>query len=124
MHRNWAWRPMNLVNTVVSKGIMLVCKPRNESEERYLHTYWRLFSESEVVLISNREAPCKQHAQRIFKYIIKYMTKDNPSGEERIVNSYHCKTILMWACEKLPPELWTLENLGIRVLRTDRLPSH
>ena len=116
-HRERIWPSSKMINDIVSKGLLLVCKPRDMQVEKYGHTDWRLsFSEAEVCLVSNRDAPCKQHAQRIFKYIIKYMTKTNPSGEERIINSYHCKTVLLWACEKVAPDQWSWKNLGMRVL--------
>lgn len=112
--REWAgrcrkWPPPALVDSIVSEGVLAVHKCADGGNP---DIDWRLsFSKAEVTLISNRAFPCRQHAHRIFKYIVKH--KIGPPG---VLNSYHCKTILLWASERIAPELWTWERLGFCVL--------
>lgn len=107
--RTRMWPPQSLVNSIVSQGVLVVCKaPRGGN----LEIDWRLsFSEAEVALLSNRELPCRNHAHKIFKYIVKHLIH-----RPRVINSYHCKTITLWACERLPTSFWSWDNLGKCVL--------
>lgn len=114
--RERQWPEKQVIDDIVSSGVLLVKKGRKEGDQ--IVTDWRLsFSEAEVKLISNRRGPCKQHAHKIFKYIIKHMV--NPPGEEKILTSYHCKTILLWMCETKyrPNECdWIWEDLAKYVM--------
>ena len=108
--RKRKWPSEAMVEEIRSKGILMICKMRQKGLFDVME--WRLsFSEVEVKLISDRQAPCKQHAHKIFKYIIKHM-----ASPPRVLSSYHCKMVLLWACERLPPEYWSWENLGRCVL--------
>ena len=108
--RNRKWPSQQLIQKIVSEGVMVVHKaPKNGCEL----TDWRLsFSKAEILLISNTDFPCRQHAHRIFKSFITHMMRPAP----KLITSYHCKTVLLWACERIPPQHWTWERLGFCVL--------
>ncbi|XP_067929308.1 protein mab-21-like 3 [Watersipora subatra] len=99
------WPPQKLVDEITSFGVMVVCKPPRGGNKL---TDWRLsFSKAEVLLLSDTELPCKQHAHKIFKYIVKHL-----AGLPAVLNSYHCKSITLWACERHQPSYWCWENLS------------
>ena len=107
--RDRKWPGPDLVNTIVSSGIMVVCKPPRGGNEM---TDWRFsFSKAEVILLSDAELSCKQQAHRIFKYIVKHIATP-PS----VLNSYHCKSVTLWACERHLPSYWSWNNLAHCVL--------
>ena len=107
--RERLWPSKEFVDIIVSEGVMVVCKtpPGGDPD---LH--WRLsFSRAEVALLSTPELPCRQHAHKIFKYIIKHVI-----SPPKVLNSYHCKTVMLWASERLPPDSWGWDRLGHIVL--------
>lgn len=108
--RDRMWPSKQLIQKIIKEGVMIVHKaPKNGCEL----TDWRLsFSKAEIMLISNTEFPCRQHAHRIFKSFINHMMRPAP----KLVTSYHCKTVLLWACERIPPEHWTWDRLSFCVL--------
>ena len=80
-----AWPSAEVVDGIISEGIMIVCK---ESPGGDPDLHWRLsFSRAEVTLLSTPKLPCRQHADKIFKYIIKHVI-----SPPTVLNSYHCKT--------------------------------
>ena len=107
--RERKWPSAEVVDGIISEGVMIVCKtpPGGDPD---LH--WRLsFSRAEVALLSTPELPCRQHAHKIFKYIIKHVI-----SPPKVLNSYHCKTVMLWASERLPPDSWGWDRLGYVVL--------
>jgi len=104
-NRQRVWPSPQKVEEITSKGAMAVVKvPPGGDPNRD----WRLsFSEAEIILVSDREAPCRQQAYRIFKYIIKQHVVP-PAA----LTSYHLKTILLWISERFPPDYWSWENLS------------
>lgn len=110
--RDRKWPTASMVQEIKSRGILMICKMRQKGVYDVME--WRLsFSEVEVKLISDRQAPCRQHAHKIFKYIIKHM-----ASPPHVLSSYHCKMVLLWASERIAPEYWSWENLGYCVLGT------
>ena len=109
INRERLWPSPSIVEQIVADGVMVVCKAGFEGN---VDTDWRLsFSKAEITLISNRDKPARQHALRILKFMVKYMISP-PS----ILNSYHCKTVFLWACERLSPNVWEWDNLHNCVL--------
>ena len=114
LERKRVWPSPQKVEQLMSKGAMAVVKAPQGGDPK---CDWRLsFSYTEYALVSDREAPCRQQAYRIFKYIIKNhvipsvapKSTELPAG----LSSYHLKTILLWMSERLPPEYWGWENLS------------
>lgn len=113
--RKRLWPCKQVINDIVSHGVMIVCKtpPSGDAD---LH--WRLsFSRAEITLLSTPELPCRQHAHKIFKYIVKHAIRP-----AKILNSYHCKTVMLWASERTEAISWSWDRLGYMVLGkfTDR----
>lgn len=107
--RKRLWPTKQIVQEIVNGGVMVVCKtPPNGDPE----LQWRLsFSRAEVTLLADRSLPCRQHAHKIFKYIVKHII-----SPPKILNSYHCKTITLWASERIDPDSWTWDRLAHIVL--------
>lgn len=111
--RSRLWPPQSLVDEIVSQGVMVVCKAGVNGN---VNTDWRLsFSKAEIILISDRNHPARQQGLRILKFMVKYLISP-PS----ILTSYHCKTVFLWACERLPPSFWIWDNLNRCVLGMSR----
>ena len=71
---------------------------------------WRIsFSAAEVILL-NRWIP----EQQIVYHMLRYFSKrelEIPDSNNKIVCSYHLKTLMLWKCEELPIHWWKDTNL-------------
>ena len=111
------WPPQCSIECVVGTGCQLV--PRS-SPGGDANSEWRLsFSSCEAFLARLRSKE-QQRAYYFFKmFFYRYLKSiDSSEPNAKPLYSYVMKTIMMWACEDLPPEdkLWTSLEDSVQLL--------
>jgi len=114
--RNYGWPDSATLDRVVSNGcdVVHVAHRRCRQHERMSKVQHRLsFSRAEIVLI-NSWMPVQQIAYHILRVYVKTerVTESVDNSEPAIMNNYHIKTLMLWACE-LKPRSWWADNLNI-----------
>lgn len=106
--RRRQWPNREVVERIVQKGHHVVPKPSPGGNP---DTEWRIsFSKAELTLSKNMTQTQKNSYK--FLKVIAAEEFSNP----KILCSYHLKTTLLWALEKLPSDYWSDSKIGERVL--------
>ncbi|XP_031559332.1 uncharacterized protein LOC116295601 [Actinia tenebrosa] len=104
-HRTRVWPDHTMLNKLLQSGFHLVYKPLNPLSQDSVE--WRIsFSQTEVSLFQSMD-DFRVCCYRIFKAIY-YSELTLP----KVLCSYHMKTIFLWACERIPSEMWVKANLA------------
>jgi hypothetical protein len=104
-HRKRIWPDDAILNKLRYHGFHLVYKPLDPLAQDSVE--WRIsFSKAEITLFHNMDG-FKVYCYRIFKAIY-YCELTLP----KVLCSYHMKTIFLWACERIPSDLWVESNLA------------
>ncbi|XP_031559336.1 protein male abnormal 21-like [Actinia tenebrosa] len=106
-HRTRVWPDHTILNKLLQSSFHfhLVYKPLNPLSQDSVE--WRIsFSQAEISLFQSMDA-FRIYCYRIFKAIY-YSELTLP----KVLSSYHMKTIFLWACERIPSEMWVESNLA------------
>lgn len=106
--RRRQWPSREVVQRIVQEGHHVVPKPSPGGNPE---TEWRIsFSKAELTLSKNMTQTQKNSYK--FLKVIAAEEFSNP----KILCSYHLKTTLLWALERLPSDYWSDSKIGERVL--------
>ena len=111
IQRTRQWPDVTEIQKIVRKGYHLVHK---SSEDGDTDLEWRLsFSLAELHL-----ARLRNDVQRKCYILLKaiYYQHLKPLIVNKILVSYHLKTLMFWVCEKVPHQVWTPDHIGECVL--------
>ncbi|XP_053392695.1 nucleotidyltransferase MB21D2-like [Mercenaria mercenaria] len=107
--RNSGWPSNALVREVTSNGCLLVPKCPTLSRT---HLEWRisfcLVERDLMKQLKEEQRVCYMLLKGIWRQFLK-----PPSG--KALQSYHLKNVLLWECENIKREDWTLEHITTRV---------
>jgi len=117
-HRNHAWLDSATVDRVVNNG----CDVVRVAHRQYRHGewtrkyQWRLsFSRAEIVLI-NGWMPIHQIVYHMLRVFMKFLLSNYGNNFEAcVLNNYHIKTLMMWACELKSSGFWANDLNFIRM---------
>ena len=102
--RDYSWPSNALVSEVQRNGCDLV----NVSHRDYKHDIhqWRYsFSRAEVILIRSW-TPIQQLVYHMLRYFAKRIIIREWEDDDKVVCTYHIKTLMLWACERKSPVWW------------------
>ena len=102
--RNQSWPSNAVVSEVQRNGCDLVFV----SHRDYKHDLfqWRYsFSRAEVTLIRSW-TPIQQLVYHMLRYIAKRTIIREWKDDDKVVCTYHIKTLMLWACERKSPVWW------------------
>jgi len=125
-HRNHGWPDSATVDRVVNNGcdVVQVAHRQCRQHEWMGKRQWRLsFSRAEIVLI-NSWMPVQQIVYHMLRVFMKAerLTESVDNTGTKILNNYHIKTLMMWACELIPSIWWTdgvnLVKICVKLLHT------
>lgn len=108
--RTRGWPSAALVKSVTATGCHLTpCVVERSESRRAMFRY--SFSVAEVMLIRTWN-----HVQRYVFNILRLIKKDaakqmRARGHDSVVDTYHFKTLMLWACETRPAEFWQKGNV-------------
>src|SRR6218665_191960 len=110
--KNWPLRPRNngwptsdTISEVVRNGCHVVYAQHRACRDDELQ--WRLsFSVAEVILLHSW-TKTQQIVYHLLRFFAKReLIKDDCPKEDEVLCTYHLKTLMLWTCEKMPPEWW------------------
>jgi len=116
----YGWPDSATVDRVVSNGCDVVrvahrlCKHHDWLGE---HQCRLSFSRAEIVLL-NSWIPVQQimyHMLRIFVKTEELLTSVNEDSGIKTLSNYHIKTLMLWACEQQPTNLWIADVNVVRI---------
>ena len=102
--RNHSWPSNAVVSEVQRNGCDLVCV----SHRDYKHDSfkWRYsFSRAEVTLIRSW-TPIQQLVYHMLRYVAKQTIIREWKADDKVMCTYHIKTLMLWACERKSPVWW------------------
>ena len=102
--RDRVWPDKELVRKIYKGGFYIVAKRSKEGNFRLS------FSNAETTLVENF-SPLQHKVARAFKAIIKYYQCEWSRNIEKIICSYHLKTLLFWHAEKFTEDSWAEDDL-------------
>ena len=110
-HRNYGWPDSATIDRVVSNGCDVVGVAHRQCRQHELMAMfqWRLsFSRAEIVLL-NSWIPVQQIVYHMLRYFVKTerLTDCADNSGACTLSNYHIKTLMLWACEMIPRNLWT-----------------
>lgn len=95
------WLPSQLINEIKSVGCHLV--PTAHPQSKNPNYEWRIsFSIAEKMI-----AKTLSYHQRLCYLLFKIAVKNSKT----CIKTYHCKTILFWACEEVPNKFWQTDTI-------------
>ena len=103
--RKYGWPTMDTISEVVQNGCHVVYVQHRSCRDDKLQ--WRLsFSVAEVILLQSW-TQIQQIVYHLLRFFAKkeLIQKDCPK-EDEVLCPYHLKTLMLWTCEKMPPEWW------------------
>src|SRR6218665_969562 len=108
--RSNGWPTIDTIMEIVQNGCHVVYVQhracRNDKEQ------WRLsFSLAELTLLMSW-TPKQQIVYHLLRFFAKreLFQKDCPKKDE-VLCAYHLKTLMLWTCEEMPPELWNSSSV-------------
>ena len=103
-NRNPSWPPDAIISEVQRNGFDLVyVSHRDHNHDKY---QWRYsFSRAEVILIRSW-TPIQQLVYHMLRYIAKRTIISEWKDDDKVVCTYHIKTLMLWACERKSPVWW------------------
>lgn len=104
------WPNPDIVKTIIEGGFHIVCKSSAEDGNFRLS-----YSNAEMLLILDL-SDLQHKTYRAFKALVKYFKKKWIPDAEKIICSYHLKTIMLWYCEQSNPEEWTEDTIVSHLL--------
>ena len=102
--KKYAWPP----NAIVSEVQQIGCHVVHVSHRDYKHDafQWRYsFSKTEVILIRSW-TPIQQIVYHLLRYFAKMAIIREWKDDDKVICTYHIKTLMLWACEKKSPVWW------------------
>ena len=99
------WPNQEIIKTIIDGGFYIVCKSSSEDGDFRLS-----YSYAEMVLIANL-SELQHKTYRALKSFIKHYKNELSLDDEKVICSYHLKTIMLWYCEKSEPEDWTNDSV-------------
>src|SRR6218665_3691542 len=106
--RKYGWPTTAIIHEVVQNGCHVVKAThpscRNDRQQLRLS-----FSVAEVILLQSW-TKIQQIVYHMLKFFAKreLIIKSECPNEDKVLCSYHCKTLMLWFCEQMPPDLWIL----------------
>ena len=108
INRTRKWPPLNIIKKIAKSGYHIIPKSRPVGDKEL---EWRIsFSNAEIIL-----AMIRTNVQKRVYYMFKTICKEYLHSSD-VIQTYHLKTIMMWATEQNPPEYWREDNLAQSVL--------
>ena len=104
------WPNQEIIKTIIDGGFYIVCKSSSEDGDFRLS-----YSYAEMVLIVNL-SELQYQTYRALKAFIKHYKNKLSLDDEKVICSYHLKTIMLWYCEKSEPEDWTKDSVVSHLL--------
>ena len=102
--RNHAWPSNAIVSEVQRNGCDLVRVSHRDHKNDRLQ--WRYsFSRAEVTLIRSW-TPIQQLVFHMLRYFVKLVIIRDWKDDDKVICTYHIKTLMLWACERNPPVWW------------------
>ena len=114
--RKYLWPSNAIVSEIQRKGCDLVYV----SHRDYKHDFkqWRYsFSRAEVTLIRSW-TPTQQLVFHMLRYIAKRAIIREREGDDKVICTYHIKTLMLWECEEMSPVWWEIELRSCPLLET------
>ena len=108
--RQREWPNQEIVKTIIEGGFHIVCKSSSKDGDFRLS-----YSNAEMLLILNL-SDLQHKTYRAFKAFVKYFKNKWSPDAQKIICSYHLKTIMLWYCEKSKPEEWTEDTVVSHLL--------
>ena len=102
--RQYAWPSYAIISNVQRNGCDLVCVPHRDNKHDKFQ--WRYsFSRAEVILIRSW-IPVQQLVYHMLRFFAKSTIILEWEGDDKVICTYHIKTLLLWACERKSPVWW------------------
>lgn len=103
------WPDDELIARVTNGGCHFVSKPHLRNLDDI--TQWRFsFSKAELLLIHSW-TNVQKHVYHILRLVKTEVLKRIDDENDIVLPTYYFKTLMLWTCEKKPPEFWNGENL-------------
>ena len=115
--RNCGWPDSATVDRVVGDGcdVVGVAHRQCRQDEWTRKHQWRLsFSRAEIVLL-NSWIPVQQIVYHMLRFFWKRLPDNANNAEPGTLNSYHIKTLMLWACELKSASWWTDDLNLVRI---------
>ena len=103
-NRNHTWPSNAIVSEVQRNGCDLV--PVSHRDYKHDIDQWRYsFSRAEVTLIRSW-TPIQQIVYHMLRYFVKLSIISKWKDDDKVICTYHIKTLMLWACERKSPVWW------------------
>ena len=102
--RNYAWPSNAIVSEVQRNGCDLVRVSHRDYKHDKLQFRYS-FSRAEITLIRSW-TPIQQIIYHLIRYVVKLTIIREWKDDDKVVCTYHIKTLMLWACERKPPVWW------------------
>ena len=103
-NKNYGWPSSAVVSEVQRNGCDLV--PVAHRDYKHDSLQWRYsFSRAEVTLIRSWN-PIQQIIYNMLKYVVKLAIIREWKDDDKVICTYHLKTLMLWACERKSPVWW------------------
>ena len=108
------WPSQQTVNEIVTSCFHVV--PNSPSQDPEGHLWMLSFSLAEAKLMDHLQSvqlTTYLILKKVLKENVDYLDVSDP--ERAVLTTYHLKTILFWACEKIPQSLWVPEKIQLHI---------
>ncbi|XP_022306397.2 uncharacterized protein LOC111112842 isoform X3 [Crassostrea virginica] len=111
INRNHFWPDKKVVDTIVSNGCHLVPIGNPLGVHGHDHEEWRIsFSQAEYKLV-NIMNHCQFLVYGLLKIFLKEVIDKLPGESNKLLCSYHMKTVVFWVIQQNAIPLWCPQNL-------------
>ena len=111
VYRSRCWPDETVIEEVISSGCHMVPKTSPGGDET---VEWRWsFSLAEYIIASKR-SPAQRYCYFLFKSLFyKYLKFEM---DNKHLTSYIVKTVMLWECERHPPEWWIMDTIATNII--------
>ena len=102
--RSYAWPCSAVISEVLLNGCDLVYVSHRDYKHD-IHQWRYSFSRAEVILIRSW-TPIQQIVYHLLRYVVKQTIIREWKNDDKVICTYHLKTLMLWACERKSPVWW------------------
>ena len=102
--RNYEWPCRSVISEVAWNGCDLVLVAHRDYKQDSCQMRYS-FSRAEVTLIRSW-TPIQQIVYNMLRYVVKLEIIREWKNDDKVICTYHIKTLMLWACERKSPVWW------------------
>ena len=103
-NRSYSWPCREVISEVLLNGCDLVYVSHRDNKHD-LHQWRYSFSRAEVTLIRSWTS-IQQLVYHMLRYVAKLSIIRGWKDDDKVICTYHLKTLMLWACERKSPVWW------------------